>query len=39
MILTKRFTPGDGEQLGEERLHVINDDDEGFKMIVNSLLS
>ena len=39
MVATRRFTPGVGEQLREEGLHVINDDDEGFKMTVNSFVS
>ena len=39
MIAARRFTPGDGEQLKEKGLYIINYDDEGFKMTVNNLLS
>ena len=39
MIATRRFTPSDGEHLGVEGSHVINDVDEGFKMTVNSFVS
>ena len=39
MIATRRFTPGNDEHLGVEGSHVINDDDESFKMTVNSFVS
>lgn len=32
--LSKNFTSRDGEQSGEEELHVINDDEESFEMTV-----